>query len=209
MSHTPGSSDPMTPFQRLMRRKRFLIHKKLQYQLLLGTLWHVILIFVIAVAILFVPLMVQLATNDPSSDTALRAANHLLYLHGRFWPTLVLVAVFIGLDALRTSHRIAGPLLRFSRALEVVREGRIPKTIVLRDGDFLLDECARINEAIELAEARSLEREEAQASLTASAEAVRELLLDSQTPLTPEQREALEALVSRAEGNDRRGEQAA
>ncbi|MCA9754385.1 MAG: hypothetical protein KDA27_01175 [Candidatus Eisenbacteria bacterium] len=209
MPHTPGSSDPMTPFQRLMRRRRFLIHKKLQYQLLLGTLWHVVLILVIAVAILFVPLMVQLATNDPNSDAALRAANHLLYLHGRFWPTLVLVAVFIGLDALRTSHRIAGPLLRFSRALEVVREGRIPKTIVLREGDFLLEECARINEAIELAEARSLEREEAQAALLASTETVRELLLDAPNTLTNEQKAALEDLIVRAEGIDRRGERAA
>ena len=209
MPHTPGSSDPMTPFQRLMRRRRFLIHKKLQYQLLLGTLWHVVLILVIAVAILFVPLMVQLATNDPNSDAALRAANHLLYLHGRFWPTLVLVAVFIGLDALRTSHRIAGPLLRFSRALEVVREGRIPKTIVLREGDFLREECDLINEAIELAEARALEREEAQAALLASTETVRELLLDAPNTLTNEQKAALEDLIVRAEGIDRRGERAA
>jgi hypothetical protein len=209
MAEKPGFAGSMTPLQRLLRRRRFLIHKKLQYQLLLGTFWHMVLVGVIAAAILFLPLIVQLSTSDPSSDIALRAANHLLYLHGRFWPTLVLVAVLIGLDALRTSHRIAGPILRFHRALQEFRAGKVPQTIALRKGDFFLEECAELNEAILESRARLTERTTFREELADSAARLRALMAHDPVSLTPGQRDALDDLLLRAEGSPEHREKAA
>ena len=209
MAEIPRSPDAMTPFQRLLRRRKFLIHRKLQYQLLLGAMWHLVLVVVSIAAILFLPLALQIYANDPQSDTALRAANHLLYLHGRFWPAILLVSLLIGLDTIRTSHRIAGPILRFRRALDDVCAGRVPRTISLRRGDVLLEECAQINEAIREAEARIRERERVRSEILESAAQVRSLVADRPTALTAEQRSALENLLARAEGLEEPAEKAA
>jgi hypothetical protein len=148
-----------------------------------------------------VPLIIQLSTNEPDSEQALNAANHLLYLHKRFWPTLLLVALLIGLDSIRMSHRIAGPLFRFGRVLEEIRQGGLPRPIKLRKDDLLQDECERINEAIRALEIARREEEERGAALRASAANVRELVLNGNSALTREQTEVLGHLLEQLENN--------
>lgn len=203
MSDAPGYGDPMAPLKRLTRRRKFIVYKQLQYQLLRGTLLHLALILVIAVAILYCPLIIQVAMNEPGSEAAIQASGHLEYLQGKFWPTFLLVCVFISLDALRTSHRLAGPILRFRDALEQLRDGVVPKQIVLRKGDFLTDDCDRLNEAIREAEIRMNEHREAAAQLALSAERVRALFESTRTGSENERSQALEDLLARVQGSER------
>src|SRR5438309_2257387 len=60
-----------------------------------------------------------------------------------FWehaPVLVLLAVlmpFLAWDAVRFSHRLVGPLVRFRRAMQDLAAGEPIRPLKLREGDFL------------------------------------------------------------------------
>jgi len=110
----------MTVWRRFLRRRRFLICSSLQMPLLLHSFGHLTIVSVALVAVLFGPSIVSLLRNEATSDRALSAANQILFLHPRFWPTLALALLLVALDSIRTSHRIAGPLYRFNRALDRV-----------------------------------------------------------------------------------------
>jgi len=94
---------------------------------------------------LFVPLMFALDRGEITSDEALQAANQLLYLHDRYWPVVLVSLLAICLHATRASHKIAGPLYRFTRLFQAITAGRIPKPTCLRRGDYLGTEMEVIN----------------------------------------------------------------
>lgn len=139
---------PLSGLDRLLRRRRFLIHRRIQYALLFSSLGHVLLVTTVVGVVLFLPLWMDLHGEEATSEAAARAARQILYLHARFWPAIGLALVLTALDSIRTSHRIAGPLFRFSQVLREVRAGRVPDRIVLREGDLLRVECDEINAAL-------------------------------------------------------------
>jgi hypothetical protein len=53
------------------------------------------------------------------------------------------------LDVLKTTHRIAGPLVRFENTLREMRQGKPIAPIKLRDHDMLNEFCDAFNEFIE------------------------------------------------------------
>lgn len=182
-------------WERLLRRRRFIVRPRLQMRLLLGTLWHLGLVLLVGVGVLFVPVMIELATHDLQSSKAAEAADALLFLHERYWPSLALLTVLLALDAIRTSHRIAGPLFRFTRVLEEVRQGRVPPPVTLRSGDFLTEECGLINEALRDLATRRVREERDRARIRAAVAAVR-AELDGDPRLLPAQRAVLAGLLS-------------
>ena len=93
--------------------------------------------------------MMELDRVDYASNQAVQAANKILYLHSKFWPAVIFALIVIGLHSIRTSHKIAGPLYRFDRLFESIKEGNLPKKITLRKGDYLLNEMKLINEMLE------------------------------------------------------------
>jgi hypothetical protein len=187
----------------MLRRRRFLVHKQLQYRLLRGTLRQISLFGIVALVIIFVPLFAQQWTHRAGSVESVNAAEQLLFLHLRFWPTFVLAAIFIGLDSFRISHKIAGPLLVFRRVLEDLRDGQIPEKIGLRQGDFFHRECELLNHAIQRVETRREVEAKTRASIAASAERVHTMLDDPNTPILPEQRELIENLLDQLADSDR------
>jgi methyl-accepting chemotaxis protein len=109
--------------------------------------------------------MIELDRVDYYSDEAFQAANKILYIHSKFWPAVLFVLIFIALHSIRTSHKIAGPLYRFNRLFETMKEGNLPKRITLRKGDYLLKEAALINEMLESLQKGVQEIQEAQSGL--------------------------------------------
>lgn len=158
----------MSGWQLLLRRRRFLICPSLQVPLLLRSFGHLLIVSVALIAALFGPSVVSLLTSDAASDRALSAANHILFLHPRFWPALALSLLLVALDSIRTSHRIAGPLYRFNLAMDRVRLARIPEPIRLRKGDFLQDDCRRVNAVLDLTRSHVREVRDARRALTSA-----------------------------------------
>jgi hypothetical protein len=186
----------MSGLQRFLRRRRFLTCPSLQMRLLLATFGQLLIVSGALAAGLFGPSIMGLLSSDAASDRALAAASEILYLHLRFWPALALALLFVALDSIRISHKIAGPLYRFDKALERVRQGRVPEPIRLRKGDFLHEDCRRINTVLELTRSHLVEVREVRQALTRSIEEAR----NAKPGLSSEELEGrLGDLVDRAE----------
>jgi methyl-accepting chemotaxis protein len=62
----------------------------------------------------------------------------------------------LALDAIRFSHRLVGPLVRFRRAMQDLAEGQATRPIKLRDGDFLTDLRDDFNQMLEALQKQGL-----------------------------------------------------
>ena len=147
------------------RRRHFIINKDLQFSLLTISIFYLLLFLVVVGSILFIPVMLELDRVDYASEQAVQAASKILYLHSKFWPAVLLVLVLICLHSIRTSHKIAGPLYRFDRLYESMKEGNLPKKVTLRKGDYLRNEMENINEMLESLTIRVQEIKDAQSGL--------------------------------------------
>jgi len=140
--------------QRILRRRKFIIDRKLQFKLLLYSVGYILFYIVAIGAGLFVPLMIQLSNADQTSPEALVVATNFLYLHYHFWPVALLSVIIVALHSILTSHRIAGPLYRFRRIFLDLKEGTIPEVAHLRRRDLLESEMQSINEMLDGLRAR-------------------------------------------------------
>ena len=132
-------------FIQFLKRKKFIINRSLQFRLLALALCYALFFTFSLAALLFTPLMVQLDAVNPQSSEAANLATSILYLHNKYWLTVLLILVVISLHSILTSHRIAGPLYRFNLAFKDIERGKLPKPIQLRKGDYLTDEMNQIN----------------------------------------------------------------
>ncbi len=147
------------------RRRHFIINKDLQFSLLAISIFYLLLFLVVIGSILFIPAMIELDRVDYSSDQAVLAANKILYIHSKFWPAVIFALIVIALHSIRTSHKIAGPLYRFDRLFESMKEGNLSQKISLRKGDYLINEMDNINEMLESLQIRVQEIKDAQSGL--------------------------------------------
>ena len=132
-----------------LRRKKYVVDKKLQYRLLVfNGLYLLVMIFAMATA-LFMPLMSELSSPDLSPKQQGEAAGKVLYIHGTFWPAVLFLFVILGAHSVLVSNKIAGPLHRFQKMFQRIRDGDLTSTMRIRKGDYLLDEQTRIAEMIE------------------------------------------------------------
>src|SRR5262245_12525504 len=127
-------------------RRRFIVDPPFQYDLIARATVHTLLVLALVSAGLFGPVLreLQLSRGDDGADTAIV----MLYMHGRFWWVAGLCLVVAVLDAVRVSHRIAGPLVPMKRNLRVLGEGKLPGALRTRRGDYLKGEVEILNTAI-------------------------------------------------------------
>jgi len=149
----------------ILRRRKFVINRSLQYSLLFVSLLYASLFLVVVGASLFIPLMVELGKAEEFSEKSLQTANLILYLHSNFWPAVLLSLIFIGLHSVRTSHRIAGPFYRLNLVFRNMKEGNLPRPIQLRKGDYFFPEIELFNQMIEKFRGKVTEVQGAQAQL--------------------------------------------
>ncbi len=134
---------------RILKRRSFVVHRKLQITLVVMSFSYVILFCVVMGVYLFIPLMMELDNSDIGSAAALLATNRILYLHQKFWPALLLSLVAIGCHSILISHKIAGPLYRFNLIFKAIKEGIVPAPTQLRRSDYLHGEMENINQMLE------------------------------------------------------------
>ncbi len=154
--------------RRFTRRRKFIVDRALQLRLIAISLGYVVFFVLAVTAALFVPLMLQLRTADLNTSDAFDFATSALYLHKHFWPVALLSLAVVALHAVLTSHRLAGPLYRFRRIIESVRDGCLPGPGRLRRRDYLQPEMKLINEMLEGLRARVAEIQAARTSLAES-----------------------------------------
>jgi hypothetical protein len=73
---------------------------------------------------------------------------------------LLLVALVVGVgilfiyDAIKFTHKIVGPIVRFRQICQAVRDGEAVNLVKLRDGDYLLEFRDEFNEMLKALEER-------------------------------------------------------
>lgn len=134
---------------RSFRRRRIVVDKQLQWSLCGHTIVYGVWLLVLVAVGLFSPLLLALRDGAPNEAYDSDVATVMLYMHHRFWWVAAFGCVAIALGALRFSHRIAGPMVRFKRNLRWLGEGQLPAPLVTRGGDFFKEEVRCLNLAVD------------------------------------------------------------
>ena len=127
------------------RRTQLWIDRNLQGTVILRFVyyWFVSLLFVT------IPLVILETLVDPSK----LFYHHLVPLFVTHWPVyvaLTLLLPFMLFDALKLTHRIAGPIYQARVQLRSLAEGKDVKPICFREEDFWQDMADEINRIAEL-----------------------------------------------------------
>ena len=125
------------------RRKKF-IRKDIQLRLITIIISYLIIFSVILSLIFLGPSLVSLFTDVAPTERQ-AAVKVFLTVHGNFWPAAVLVLYFVVVLSLSISHKIAGPIYRFEKAVKGMEEGDLSQEIQLRKGDYFFTMRDRIN----------------------------------------------------------------
>ncbi len=128
-------------------RWRFIVDWKLQGSLCAHSVLYGLLVLVAVSVGIFLPLLWNLGDAERSSAMEEQAVV-MLYMHERFWWLALLCLAIVVLGAIKFSHRIAGPLVRFKRNLRLMADGNLPSPLRTRSGDYLQDEVDCLNHAV-------------------------------------------------------------
>ncbi|MDH3237417.1 MAG: hypothetical protein OEM42_04470 [Deltaproteobacteria bacterium] len=128
------------------RRKTRLADRRFQFGLAWRMLLVFLLFFVAGVLLVFAPSVIGLVTGADLAELE-PAAEEFLILHRRIWPAVLFVLAGVFFYTLIFSHRIAGPIHRINKALEMMLRGEFPKSITLRKGDQF-QETAKLLECL-------------------------------------------------------------
>jgi hypothetical protein len=130
---------------RSRNRKKQFVSKAIQGRIL----WRFCLYWILYHFCLFVVLGMNalLSPKPPSTFSELLAT----LWNQHFWTFALVMAVFpiVFRDILKTTHRIAGPLVRFEQALKQMTQGEPLEPIKLRKKDLLLEFRDVFNEFVE------------------------------------------------------------
>jgi methyl-accepting chemotaxis protein len=129
----------------ILRRRTFVINRKLQFSMMATSLCYVGLLVLVVSTALFAPLILQLSRPELNATDASDAALRIIYLHETYWLPVLLTLLAIALHSVSASHRIAGPIYRFRRVCEAMAAGVVPKPVTLREHDHLKTEMDVVN----------------------------------------------------------------
>ncbi|MFV0446454.1 MAG: hypothetical protein ACK5Q5_23010 [Planctomycetaceae bacterium] len=137
--------------KKLMPRKKLFVSGRIQGQFIfrIGTYW--VLYHVVLWHAMFAFYYVQQRLNGVASSMDFREmyGSYVLQYYPLILCSLVMLPVFL-IDLLKLSHKIAGPLVRFSHSLRSMMAGENVNAVKLRDGDLLTEFETLFNEYIEV-----------------------------------------------------------
>ena len=138
-------------FRKRPRRRRVIV-EGFQARFVVVQLLTLAVALAVFAGLLFGPLIFDLLTGHSASQGEIAAL--FLHLHGSAWPLLLglfaaLAAVFVLM-----SHRVAGPIYRFTVAFRDVQQGRLNIRVKTRDRDYLQTEAAELDKMIRFLGAR-------------------------------------------------------
>ena len=127
-------------------RKTWIIDSN-QYKVLAIIILYILLALLISGAMIFLPSITSLVSDQPPEQQQ-QAAFEMLLLHERFWPTILIVTIILGLHSVFIFHKIFGPLYRFRTIFNNVAEGDLSTLIKIRKKDFLKSEEIAIRQMV-------------------------------------------------------------
>jgi methyl-accepting chemotaxis protein len=125
-------------------RKNYFIERKFQTKYVLLTVLMLLSYTFIFIVIIFAPYILTLHFDYPFAEKA-DAAKVLLLLHGKIWPWIGGAILFFGLVSIFVSHKVAGPLYRIKKCLDMITQGDLDIVLKLRKWDDLKDLAEHIN----------------------------------------------------------------
>jgi len=171
-----------------LRRRRYIVDRKLQGSLVThGVLYGAAVLAAVGLGI-FAPLLWGL--GSPGGEQGFEEQSLvMIYLHERFWLIAGGSLLVVVLGAVRFSHRVAGPMVRFKRNLRLLAAGELPPPLRTRRDDFLNEEVEALNRAVGGVEERVASIRRAQLEVRRRLQAFEE----AQAAPSPELRRAVEA----------------
>jgi hypothetical protein len=127
-------------------RRRYLVDWKLQGSLCAHSLLYGSLVLAALFGGIYLPLLWDL--NGERSHLLEEQAIVMLWMHERVWLLAPLCAAIVLASAIKLSHRIAGPLVRYKRNLRLLAGGKLPTPLRTRRGDYLKEEVVCLNAAV-------------------------------------------------------------
>jgi hypothetical protein len=127
----------------------------------------------IGAAAVFVPLFQRFDAGVDSPDELLRLTAEILETHARYWPVAATALCSTLACSWVLQARMRSPLFRFVAAFRALAVGCVPEAVVIRETDYVHEECAELNAMLEAlraregARARALDRVEERAALIA------------------------------------------
>ncbi len=136
----------MTTFwQKLAMRRRLIVDWQFQRSMILRAVGHSLFMLGLISFAMFLPLIEGMRSTKADGGPAPDNAAALLYMHEHFWPVALFGLAVAVVGALRSSHRVAGPLVRVKRHLMAVGDGMLPQPLRTRRRDFLKAEVEVVN----------------------------------------------------------------
>ena len=121
------------------KRKNFFIKKDLQGRYIFGVFMTVVLATVLFYLLFSFFMADTLSISYEDYNLELGTSARVLF--GRYlgaqWIFLVVGGIVVAFLTMRYTHRVAGPIYRFEKALEEMKAGDFSSRIVLRDRDEL------------------------------------------------------------------------
>jgi len=135
--------------KRIKRRRFSIVDRSLQYRFLAFVLAYGLITIIILAVSLFLPDVLNMNDENLSMELRGAAAERILTLHMRVWPSIIAVICIFGLHSFRTFHRIIGPLYRFRWAFNKIGKGDLNFRVKLRTKDYLIKEEEMFNEMVD------------------------------------------------------------
>lgn len=129
------------------QRWRYVVDWKLQGSLIIHGLTYGGMVLLAVSLGIFSPLLWDLGTVDMDAGYEEQAIV-MLYLHERFWFLAAMCLVIVVFGAIRYSHRVAGPMVRYKRNLRLLADGKFPPPLRTRRADFMKEEVGCLNKAV-------------------------------------------------------------
>jgi len=128
--------------------RNYLINKNIQFRIVFTNLVYMAIIILITAAVILSPLYRDMFLSH-DMDVQYKAAQTFLTLAKRLIPALLLMFFLVFVHQILITHRICGPLVNFSHTFKSIAEGDLTRKVYLRKGDYLREECERINAMID------------------------------------------------------------
>ncbi len=144
--------------QRPQRRQKF-IDSKVQGALARRIIFH----WLVFLAVASVAALLLQVLSDPFRPAGEHIEN-LWYTHGPFLVVMVFLLPVFVIDTVKISHRFAGPVYSLRRTMRDVADGKPPRKLQFRQGDFWHELASDYNAMIDRlapeADAKSSQPEE-------------------------------------------------
>ena len=139
------------------QRKKHFIDSRVQGALARRIIFHW-LVFVLVTSVVAFVLQVL---SDPFRGLTSHLSD-LWWAQGPFLLVMVFLLPVFVMDAIKLSHRFAGPIFNLRRAIRKVADGEAPRKLKFRQGDFWQDLAEDYNEM--LSKLGALENEKSEPS---------------------------------------------